>query len=127
MKKRNNKKGFTLAELLIVVAIIAVLTAIAIPVFSTQLHKSKDAADLANIRSYYADLQSEALTNGTSSSKEASSTQSIALSDGEGITLNNLKFTVSIVGDAYAIDWECTSENCPSAEHSGHFGPTATP
>ena len=31
--KQTNKKGFTLAELLIVVAIIAVLVAIAIPVF----------------------------------------------------------------------------------------------
>ena len=33
---KTNKKGFTLAELLIVVAIIAVLVAIAIPVFTTQ-------------------------------------------------------------------------------------------
>ena len=54
MMKKNNKKGFTLAELLIVVAIIAVLTAIAIPVFSAQLNKSKAATDLANIRSGYA-------------------------------------------------------------------------
>ena len=38
MKKNN--KGFTLAELLIVVAIIAVLVAIAIPVFTSQLEKS---------------------------------------------------------------------------------------
>ena len=36
MKTKKNKKGFTLAELLIVVAIIAVLVAIAIPVFTTQ-------------------------------------------------------------------------------------------
>ena len=34
---KTNKKGFTLAELLIVVAIIAVLVAIAIPVFTAQL------------------------------------------------------------------------------------------
>ena len=33
LKKLNNKKGFTLMEMLIVVAIIAVLVAIAIPVF----------------------------------------------------------------------------------------------
>ena len=32
--KQTNRKGFTLAELLIVVAIIAVLVAIAIPVFT---------------------------------------------------------------------------------------------
>ncbi len=48
------KKGFTLAELLIVVAIVAVLVAIAIPVFIGQLEKSRQAADLANIRSAYA-------------------------------------------------------------------------
>ena len=52
MKKNN--KGFTLAELLIVVAIIAVLVAIAIPVFTTQLEKSREATDLANVRSAYA-------------------------------------------------------------------------
>lgn len=37
--KENIKKGFTLAELLIVVAIIAVLVAISIPIFSSQLEK----------------------------------------------------------------------------------------
>lgn len=44
LKKLNNKKGFTLMEMLIVVAIIAVLVAIAIPVFNGALTKSKEAA-----------------------------------------------------------------------------------
>lgn len=60
MKKMNNK-GFTLAELLIVVAIIAVLVAIAIPVFTTQLEKAREATDLANIRSAYGAAVSEYL------------------------------------------------------------------
>ncbi len=51
--KKMNKKGFTLAELLIVVAIIAVLVAIAIPVFTSQLEVSKQAVDKANTRSAY--------------------------------------------------------------------------
>ena len=55
--KQTNRKGFTLAELLIVVAIIAVLVAIAIPVFTTQLHNARVAADQANLRAYYAELQ----------------------------------------------------------------------
>lgn len=46
----KNKKGFTLAELLIVVAIIAVLVAISIPIFSSQLEKSRRAVDLSNAR-----------------------------------------------------------------------------
>ena len=48
--RTKNKKGFTLAELLIVVAIIGVLVAISIPIFSSQLEKSRRAVDLSNAR-----------------------------------------------------------------------------
>ena len=51
---RKNKTGFTLAELLIVVAIIAVLVAISIPIFTSQLEKSRDAVSVANLRAAYA-------------------------------------------------------------------------
>lgn len=60
--KKNNRKGFTLAELLIVVAIIAVLVAIAIPIFTAQLEKSREATDLSNVRSAYAELVADYLT-----------------------------------------------------------------
>lgn len=70
MKKTlHNKKGFTLAELLIVVAIIAVLVAIAIPIFTSQLEKAKEATDAANIRAAYAEVSTEALTDDASSVK----------------------------------------------------------
>lgn len=51
---KKNEKGFTLMEMLIVVAIIAVLVAIAIPTFKSSLDKAKIATDTANIRSGYA-------------------------------------------------------------------------
>ena len=63
--KKNNKKGFTLAELLIVVAIIAVLVAIAIPIFNAQLEKSRQATDLANLRAAYAEAMTDALDKGS--------------------------------------------------------------
>ena len=57
----KNNKGFTLMEMLIVVAIIAVLVAIAIPTFTTQLEKAREATDAANIRSAYSEVIAAAL------------------------------------------------------------------
>lgn len=62
MRKIKNSKGFTLMEMLIVVAIIAVLVAIMIPTFSGSLVKAKETADVANIRARYAECQVEMLT-----------------------------------------------------------------
>jgi type IV pilus assembly protein PilA len=73
--RKNNKKGFTLAELLIVVAIIAVLVAISIPVFTSKLEKAREATDVANMRAAkavavakYLDSNSDALTGGITGS-----------------------------------------------------------
>ena len=49
-KVRENKKGFTLAELLVVVAIVGILVAISIPVFTAQLSKARKATNQANLR-----------------------------------------------------------------------------
>ncbi len=49
--RHRNSKGFTLAELLIVVAIIGVLVAVSIPVFTSQLDKAKISTNASNIRS----------------------------------------------------------------------------
>lgn len=69
MRMKDDRKGFTLAELLIVVAIIAVLVAISIPIFRSQLEKSREAADLANVRSAYAQVMTAANTEDQSSVK----------------------------------------------------------
>ena len=63
-KMMKNRKGFTLMEMLIVVAIIAILVIIAIPTFNSALAKARAATDLANIRSGYAAAQVEAMTEG---------------------------------------------------------------
>lgn len=53
------KKGFTLAELLIVVAIIGVLVAVAIPIFSRNLERAREATCKANRRSLYSQVIAE--------------------------------------------------------------------
>ena len=58
--KQQKQLGFTLAELLVVIAIIGILTAISIPIFTSQLEKSREATDMANVRSAYAEVMVEA-------------------------------------------------------------------
>lgn len=50
LNTKLNKKGFTLAELLVVVAIIAVLVAVSIPIFTGKLEKTREETDIANMR-----------------------------------------------------------------------------
>ena len=64
MCENKRTEGFTLAELLIVVAIIGVLVAVSIPIFTSQLEKSKQATDLANMRSAKAAAIAEWMTEG---------------------------------------------------------------
>ena len=58
---KMNKKGFTLIEMLVVIAIIAILVAIVIPVVGNSTEKAKEAADAANIRSHIAEVTTKAL------------------------------------------------------------------
>lgn len=67
--KKMNKKGFTLIEMLVVIAIIAILVAIIIPTVSNATTKAKEATDVANIRSLVAEYQ--IATMGTTAQKDA--------------------------------------------------------
>ena len=46
--KRNNKKGFTIVELVIVIAVIAILAAVLIPNLSRLVNKANDSAAMQN-------------------------------------------------------------------------------
>ena len=92
MLKLRNKKGFTLMEMLIVVAIIAIMIAIAIPTFNNSLKKAKDGTDQANARSLYAAVQ-------------------LAIMNDDGTTLpasqdgsNTTEQTITFEGTAYSFN-----------------------
>lgn len=60
---RKNHKGFTLAELLIVVAIIGVLVAISIPIFIAQKKKAVVAVNQSNARTAYSAVMAQFTEN----------------------------------------------------------------
>ena len=64
MTKKLNKKGFTLAELLVVVAILAILVAISVPIFTSKIEEAKKNTDAANIRAARAVAISKYLEDG---------------------------------------------------------------
>ena len=57
----RNKKGFTLVEMLVVIAIIAILVAIIIPVVSNATQKANAATDAANLREALGELNVHAV------------------------------------------------------------------
>jgi prepilin-type N-terminal cleavage/methylation domain-containing protein len=67
--QKNASYGFTLAELLIVVAIIGILVAVSIPIFSSQMEKARIATDKANVRSAKAAAIADYLSTGKSDSQ----------------------------------------------------------
>lgn len=57
--KRTNKKGFTIVELVIVIAVIAILAAVLIPTFSGVIEKAEESANLQDATNTYKQLLTE--------------------------------------------------------------------
>ena len=108
MKTKVNKKGFTLAELLIVVAIIAVLVAISIPIFTSQLEKSRDATDEANVRSAIAEVTAAVLSD----DKKDSGNGDVTYKDGT--------YTMIVKATGQKAGWSGAEKTTDSIKIGGH-------
>ncbi len=62
--KNTKKRGFTIVELVIVIAVIAILASVLVPTFSNVVKKAKESAAMQNARSawvsYLADMADKA-------------------------------------------------------------------
>ena len=67
MKKSTGKRGnggFSLVELIIVIAIMAVLVGVLAPQYLSYIHKAKVAADQANLKNYFTEIQLDYASTG---------------------------------------------------------------
>ena len=62
--KKMNKKGFTIVELVIVIAVIAILAAVLIPTFSSIVDKANKSATLQEARNYYSAAYADDIEDG---------------------------------------------------------------
>ena len=97
LEERENK-GFTLMEMLIVVAIIAILIAIAIPVFTGQLEKAREATDAANIRAGYAEVMMAALDSNSTNAQKVVTLQQTQTDWQDKTIFSNLVSLFSVSG-----------------------------
>ena len=63
--KKLNKKGFTIVELVIVIAVIAILSAVLIPTFSGVVGEAKETALLSDAKAKYQEYVAQAALAGT--------------------------------------------------------------
>ena len=78
--KKTNKKGFTLVELVIVIAVLLILAAVAIPTVSGVIARANEATDAANAKSIETAIKYALVDNETNNGTAANVGDALTLS-----------------------------------------------
>lgn len=108
-KIREEKGGFTLAELLIVVAIVLVLVAIAVPVFTGALDKANEAVKAADIRAVKAVAATQIVLESTPEQLKSGAWTATATVDKDG-NIKNVEVKSGTEGTEDAVKNESTGD-----------------
>ena len=86
LNKKKNNKGFTLVELVIVIAILAILVGLLAPQYTKYVEKSRKSADVDNMNEMVKAVQVYAVDQGTKAGGNTANSGSITLSS-TGVTI----------------------------------------
>ena len=118
--KTNRKSGFTLVEIMIVVAIIGLLAAIAIPNFVRARQTSQTNACINNLRIIDAAKQQWALENGQQSSVTPTSTQIVIYLGRAGTAMPAEPLNGSYTINALSVVPYCSVAGAPGSSNATH-------
>ncbi len=105
----SDKKGFNLIELIIVMVVIGILIAVAIPSYTTMVMQGAANAAIKNLTSIYSAEKSYYFTNGGYCTANCNTTANINLSTNLALNINdnNFGYTCTAAGSSYT----CTATN----------------
>ena len=89
LNKKKNNKGFTLVELVIVIAILAILVGILAPQYTKYVEKSRKASDVANMDEMIKAIQVYAVDHALAATGETATTVEITMSNSDAVTITS--------------------------------------
>ena len=101
--KRNNKKGFTIVELVIVIAVIAILAAVLIPTFGGVIKTAEKNALMQEAAATYKEVYAIDLSDGKLDGKENGT--AISLTAYENTDVTDVTYTVTEATGAFTFTY----------------------
>ena len=103
--KKLNKKGFTIVELVIVIAVIAILSAVLIPTFGGIINQANDTSAQQAARNGYTEKYAQDLTDGVVDGKDSNNnTLTVQSGDGYYVASGSAYYQASKGGYTYKFD-----------------------